>query len=313
MRWMLPVIVLVVVLAAIFGPQFFFTVDQTQYVIITRFGEIKRVELRPGLYTKTPFVDTVIVLDNRLLRIDLPVTAMPDVSNQFLNIDAYLRYRIVDPRAFRENLINEATGASRISSIVIAELREQIGRRTQQEIIGARIILQPDDTTKVEPLLTTDNVATRTAITRVVRDRTQIRAAAFGVKIEDVRIRGADFPQATEANIFNRMRTERDVQAKKLRAEGEQEYLNITANVDRQVTVIGAEADQTSSQLRGEGEAEAIRLLAQALGQDAEFYAFLRSLDAYRLILTGKTTAVLSADSDLFRYLQSSDPPPAGE
>ena len=313
MRFILPIIVALVVLTAVIGPQFFFTVDQTQFVIITRFGEIKRVIADPGLNTKTPFIDTVIVLDNRLLRIDLPVTSMPDVNNQFLNIDAYVRYRIVDPRAFRENLINEVNAASRIGALVIAELRQEIGQRTQQQIIGGRIRVEPDGTTTVTALLTADDVPTREAITRLVSTRTQIGATRFGVQIEDVRVLGADFPQATEANIFTRMRTERDVQAKKLRAEGEELYLNLTADVDRQVTVIRGEADQISSERRGEGEAESIRVLAQALGQDAEFYAFLRSLDAYRLILTSKTTAVLSADSDLFRYLQSSDIPPEGE
>jgi membrane protease subunit HflC len=301
----------VVLLAAILGPQFLFTVDQTQHVVITRFGEVRRVISNPGLNVKMPFIDTVNVLDNRILRIDVPPASMPDVDSQFLDIDAYVRYRILDPRAFRETLVNELTASSRIGAITIAQLRQEIGGRIRTDIIGGESTDLPDGTKEVDARLI-DGIPTREAITRLVRDRTQTEANRFGVEIVDVRIKRADFPQAVEANVFNRMRTERAVQAERLRAEGEEEFLNRTAGVDRQVTVIQAQANQTSNELRGDGEAEAISILAQALGQDPEFYSFLRSLDAYRLILRDQTTAVLPADSDLFQYLQSPNPPAPG-
>jgi len=296
-----------VLLIAILGPLFFvFTVDQTQHVVITRFGEIRRVISEPGLNFKLP-VDTVTVLDKRLLRIDVPPASMPDVDSQFLNIDAYVRYRIIDPRAFREKLVNEGQAAQRLGSIVIAELRAEIGLRTRPEIIGGQITDLPDGTKLVQPRLTDQGVPTREAITTIVRDRAQARVEAddLGVQIVDVRIKRAEFPQAVEANVFNRMRTERAVQADRLRAEGEEDFLTRTADVDRLVEIISAEADETSRQLRGEGEGEAIRILSEALGQDPEFFAFLRSLAAYRNILTSRTTVVLPAESDLFQYLQS--------
>lgn len=310
MKKRLPILVILAIVALfVIVPQFVFKVDETQHVVITRFGEVRKVISEPGLNFKAPFVDAVNVLDKRLLRIDVPPASMPDVESQFLDIDAFVRYRITDPRKFRETLVNEVTAASRIGAIAVAQLREQVGQRIRIDIIGGQTTELPDGTKLVEPRLTDDGIATRRAITRIVRDQTNAEAAYFGVEVTDVRIKRTDFPQATEANVFNRMRTERAVQAERLRAEGEEEYLNRTADVDRRVTVIRAEADQQSSELRGQGEALSIKILAEALEQDSEFYSFLRSLESYALFLGDQTTLVLPADSDLFRYLQSSDAP----
>ena len=304
-----------VILVGIFGPQFLFSVVETQHVVITRFGEVRRVISSPGLNVKIPFIDTVNTLDKRVLRVDVPVASMPDVENQFLQVDAYARYRITDPRKFLEKLRSEETAASRIGAIVIAELRAAIGRQTQPEIIGGRLIGIEEDRTLVEPQLTADGVPTREAIVRSVRARADATvnspANDFGVEIIDVRIKRADFPLATEENIFNRMRSERDVQAQRLRAEGQLEFLTRTADVNRQVEIISAEADEESATLRGEGEAEAIRVLAEALDKDPEFFAFLRSLEAYALFLRSQTTLVIPASNDLLQYLQSPDAPAA--
>ena len=304
MRILAILLIVIVGLGGCVVPTFFlFTVDQTQHVVVTRFGEVQRVVSEPGLNIKLP-VDNVTRLDKRLLRIDVPPASMPDKDSQFLNVDAYVRYRITGPRAFREQLVNEPQAAQRIGSIVIAELRAEIGLRGRAEIIGGQIIDQMDGTVLVEAT-TINGVASRESITLIVKERSQARVKGLGVVIEDVRIKRADFPQAVEANVFNRMRTERAVQANRLRAEGEQEYLSRIADVDRQVEIIRAEAEQASRQLRGEGEGEAISILAQALGEDAEFYSFLRSLTAYKQILTDRATVVLPADSNLFQYLQS--------
>ena len=313
MRWAIGIIV-AVVLAGIFGPQFFYTVDETQFVVITRFGEIRRVETQPGLKAKLPFIDTVIKLDKRLLRIDVRPASMPDRESQFLEIDAYVRYRIVDPREFRQTLVDEVTAASTIGQIVIDELRREIGLRDRSEIIGGLIeidadgrALKDEEGRNVVRALTEEGIPVRERITRLIRDRTDSQAQEkdWGIRIEDVHIKRADFPLATEENVFARMRSERDVQAQRLRAEGEEEFLSITAKVNRDVEVIAAEADETANVLRGEGEGEAIGILAAALGQDPEFFAFRRSLEAYKAFLVGRSTVVLSADSPLFQYLQS--------
>ena len=343
MKWAIGIIV-AVILAGIFGPQFLFSVDETQYVVITRFGEIRRVKTEPGLNAKVPFIDTVTKLDKRLLRIDVRRASMPDRENQFLEIDAYVRYRILEGgvRRFRESLVDEVRASTRIGNLVIDELRAEIGRSNRSDIIGGEIIeleagttLQEtvtiftgDETITLEAGTVLENdikfvrpkedaagVAAREAITRRVRDKVDDRVKSpendFGVEVVDVRIKRADFPEEIREDVFARMRTERDVQAQRLRAEGEEEFLTRTADVNRRVEIISAEADKTSNTLRGEGEGEAIRILAEALDQDPEFFAFRRSLEAYKTFLVGQSTVVLSADSPLFQYLQSPAVPQA--
>ncbi|MDA1215872.1 MAG: protease modulator HflC [Chloroflexi bacterium] len=311
-----------IILLAILGPQFLFTVDETKFVVVTRFGEVQRIETTPGLKSKIAFIDATTTFEKRLLRVDVTPASIPDVDQQFLDIDAYVRYRITDPQKFLERLRDQANADSRISAIVTAELRAEIGTRNRAEIIGGRIItiLDPDPPQGLEPDLITvvefteeNGVPTRETITRTVKERANERVQAsdadFGIEIVDVRIKRADFPQVTEENVFARMSSERLVQATRLRAEGEEEFRTITADVDRRVEIISADADRQSSALRGEGEAQAISILADALGQDPEFFAFQRSLEAYKKILSEQTTVVLPADSPLFQYLQTPQVP----
>ena len=285
-----------------------FAVDETEFAVITRFGEIQHVEYSPGLKVKTPFIDRVIRLDNRLLHIDVPTATMPDVQKQNLEIDAYVRYRIIDPEKFLRRLVSELTAASRLGNIVISEIREEVARSTRSTIIGGESKETTDPETAeitrtVTPLITRAEMMDR--VLQRSDQAVQSTENDFGVTIVDVRIKAADFPQATEESVFTRMRTEREVQATRLRNEGQRQSLTIHADVDRQVAIILAEAERDANLLRGEGEAEAIRLLASALENDPEFFAFRRSLQAYEAFLATNTTVVLSADSDLFKFIQT--------
>ena len=305
------IILVVLVALVIVGSQALFVVDQTQYGVVTRFGQIQRVIRSPGLSLKTPFIEQVTRYDKRLLRIDVRVESMPDKESQFLEIDAYVRYRITDPRRFLLVLRDELTAGNRLGNIVISEIRRVVAESDRTEIIGGIPEKQPDGTLIVVRRQTPEGVDTREALTRLVTEgaNAAVQAAegglGVGVSIEDVRIKAADFPATVEESVFNRMRTERDVQAQRLRAEGAEQNLTITADVDREVTIIRAEADKIGNHLRGDGEAEAISIFAEALGQDPEFYAFRRSLEAYTRFLTQNTTVVLSSESDLFQYLDS--------
>ena len=302
-----------IIVGAVVGSQALFVVDQTQFGVVTRFGEIQRTLREPGLKVKVPFIESVNRFDKRLLRIDVPTESMPDRDQQFLEIDAYVRYRINDPRKFLERLRDEFTAADRIGRIVISELRRVVAASDRTEIIGGIAQSQDDGTLVVIPNRTEQGVETREALTRqVLTDSNAVVGSSendFGIEIVDVRIKAADFPGTVEQTVFNRMRTERDVQAQRLRAEGEEQNLTITTDVDRQVAIIRAEADRTANSLRGEGEAEAIRVLAEALEEDPEFFAFRRSLEAYTNFLTEKSTIVLSSENDLFQYLEGPDQP----
>ena len=298
--------IIVLVISAILMATSMYTVDETEFAVVTQFGEIKRVSHTPGLRFKTPFLERVIRLDNRLLHIDVPTATMPDVEKQNLEIDAYVRYRILDPAKFLRRLVSELTASSRLGNIVISEIRAEVARSERSTIIGGHSedVTDPDTgevTRKVSALATRQEMMERV----LARSDNAVKSTIndFGVTIVDVRIKAADFPQATEESVFTRMRTEREVQATRLRNEGQRQSLTIHADVDRQVSVILAEAERDANLLRGQGEAEAIRILATALEADPEFFAFRRSLQAYELFLKTNTTVVLSAGSDLFRFL----------
>lgn len=288
----------------------FYTVDETQFGVVKRFGDIRNVNYSPGLNLKTPFIDRVVYVDNRLLHIDVPAATMPDIEKQNLEIDAYVRYRIVDPEKFLRRLVSELSAASRLGNIVISEIREEVARSTRSEIIGGQSHESTDEVTGVITRTVTP-LETRSDMMQNVLMRSDEAVKStendFGVTIVDVKIKAADFPQATEESIFTRMRTEREVQATRLRNEGQRQSLTIHADVDRQVTIIVAEAERDANLLRGQGEGEAIRILAGALEKDPEFYSFRRSLEAYSKFLIGNSTILLSAKSDLFQFLESPD------
>tara|TARA_B100001123_G_scaffold123160_1_gene143531 strand:+ start:8413 stop:9135 length:723 start_codon:yes stop_codon:yes gene_type:complete len=238
---------------------------------------------------------------------------MPDKEQQFLEIDAYVRYRITEPRKFLERLRDEFTAADRIGRIVMSELRRVVAASDRTEIIGGIAEAQADGTLIVIPNKTAEGVYTREALTKqVLRDSNKVIGSTdsdFGIEIVDVRVKAADFPGTVEQTVFNRMRTERAVQGQRMRAEGEEQHLTITTDVDRQVAIILAEADRQANTLRGEGEAQAIKILADALESDPEFFAFRRSLEAYSNILPEKSTVVLSSENDLFKYLEGPSEP----
>jgi len=309
-------VLLVAAAAQLVGFGLAYTVDETEYVVITQFGEVKNVVKSPGLKFKSP-VETVVRFDNRLLRIDVPTASMPDVESQFLDIDAYVRYRIEDPRLFIETLRDEINAGSTIGNIVIGAIRAEVGVRQREDIIGGDPVTLEDGTIIVEPRVTEDGIETRAAMMQLVlnsaNDTVQLRENNYGVEIVDVRIKRADFPTAAENSVFDRMRSERSVQAQRLRAEGEQEYLTITADVNRRVRVISANAERDANILSGEGEAQAILILSGALEQDPEFYAFRRSLEAYGKFLKEGTTVVLSSNNNLFQYLENPAVPASKE
>ena len=351
-------IIIVIVAAFILVPQAFFTVDETQLAIVTRFGAFQRDYRSPGLYVKQPFVETVVKMDSRLLRVDAQPASLLTSDKRNLVIDAYARYRIIDPLKFFQRLRTENEAVSRVSDIVNSQLRREVAQDTQSEVISEtreqvmRRVAEASNRSEIsrqqaldlfnnnlrDPrlaiFLTDVNVEGVTSRGRRATDqerdalgreeRPEIIGTStvsyfrplvdeLGIEIVDVRMKRADFPTEIEASVFARMRAERARIAEGLRAEGTQRDREIRAEVDRDVQIILETANGTSARLRGEGEQEAITILAEALEKAPEFYSFRRSLEAYEKILDGKSLVVLEIDSDLFKYLQSSDIPVEGE
>lgn len=323
MKVMIPVGVLVILLLIFLWPstsqiKALYIVDVTEQVIVTRFGEVKSVKTTPGLYAKVPFVDAVTSYERRVLRIDAPPQRMLDKDINILEIDAYARYRITDSVQFRKTLQSTDNAARVLGQRINASLRANVAERSREQIIGGDVELDDQGNPVTDEEGNTQVVPTETRTQMLEEVLASIRAAldqereSFGIVMIDVRIKRADFPTEVSGRVFERMRSERERIARSRRAEGEEEARRTRAGADREVEIILAEADQEANGLRGEGEAEAIRILAAALNEDPEFFAFQRSLEAYRSFLNQQTTVILSSEADIFKFLQSPGNPPTG-
>ncbi len=298
-----------VVISLVLLRQSLYIVDETQQVIILRFNEVINTHRSPGLYVKAPFVDTIVTFDKRVLRIDAPAASMPDKEKQNLIIDSYARYRIVDPVQFRKTLQTENNASSRLGDIVTSTLRDRVAQRNRFEIIGSEPIVDelgnPVEDDEGLPLFEGRNTRNEilTEVLNGVRVLTQEQD--FGIEILDVRIKRADFPESVTPSIYTRMRAERNRIATRFRAEGQEEDLKIRAVANREREIILAKAEQEGNEIRGAGEAEAIRILAEALNEDPDFFAFQRSLEAYQKFLSEQDTLILSSDENIFQFLSA--------
>jgi membrane protease subunit HflC len=269
-----------------------FTVSQNEQVLVTQFGQPVRVIKDPGLHAKTPFVQTVIDFDKRLLNIELPGDQITLGDQRRLVVDSFTVYRITDPLLYYQSVGTVEDGIrGRLNSVVSAALRDVLADNKLLDVLSAK----------------------RDQIMATIRDRVNVQMKGFGVAIEDVRIRRADLPEENTKAILARMQSERQRVAAQARAEGAEASAKIRADADRERTVLLAEARATADSLRGEGEAEATRIYANAYSQDAGFYAAWRTLQAYRDSFEGgQTRLVITPDNDFLRYLQS-PPTPAGQ
>ncbi|MDE2785976.1 MAG: protease modulator HflC [Chloroflexota bacterium] len=301
------IIAIVIIVGLVVLRQALYVVDVTEQVIILRFGEVVDTRTSPGLNVKAPFVDTVVRLDRRILRIDAPPVSMPDTNKQNLVIDIYARYRITDPVQFRKTLQSENNARSRLGDIVTSTLRDRVAQREREAIIGAEPLRDENGAPVVDeegvPLVEARETRTEILNEVLAEVRNITVRDQFGIEMIDVRIKRADFPEAVTQSIFTRMRAERNRIAAGFRAEGEEQDRRIRAETDRDRDVIVAEAEREANKRRGEGEAEAISILAEALNRDPELFAFLRSLESYQRIIRQQDTIILSSDAPLFDYL----------
>ena len=283
MRFLATLLITLLVLSAIILPQVLVVVDETELAIITRLGDPQRSIRSAGLYVKAPLIDSVTKFEKRLLIFDAPAESLLTSDKKRLIIDVYARGRVTDPLLFFQTVRSVTQARSRVIDIVASELRREIAKDLQLDIISLK----------------------REEVENAVRDGVRPIINELGIDIVDVRIKRADFPQAIAGSVYERMKAERKRIADRERAEGAEADLEKRAKVDREAVEIRSGARKEADIIRGEAEAEAIAIFAEALEQDPEFYRFLRSLDAYALFLGDNTTVVLPADSDLFEFLQS--------
>ena len=262
-----------------------FTVDQRQHAIVFQLGEVREVISEPGLYFKWPMIQNVRYFDKRILTLD---SAEPErfITSEKKNVlvDSFVKWRIIDPQLYYVSVAgDEARAKTRLSQTVNAGLREEFGKRTVHEVVSGE----------------------RDKIMEEMRDKADLDARKIGVQIVDVRLKRVDLPTEVSESVYRRMEAERKRVANELRSEGAAEAEKIRADADKQREVIVAEAYRDAQKIKGEGDAKAAATYAQAFGQSPEFYAFYRSMEAYRGSFGNKSDVlVVEPNSDFFKYMK---------
>lgn len=274
------VVVVFIVLNAVF-----FTVREDQQVVVTRLGNPVRVIQQAGLSYRVPFIEQVTFFDKRLLEYDSNPTEIITQDKKTLVVDNFSRWKIIDPLKFLRTVRDEVGAQARLDDIIYSELRLELGRKELVDIVAIERAELMDQVTK----------------------ESNRKGLQYGIEIVDVRLKRADLPPENLKAIFGRMRAERERIARQYRSEGREEAQKIRANTDRERDILLADAYEKEQRIKGEGDAQSIEITAQAFGQDADFYSFIRSLEVYRKSLRDKTTLVLPTDSEFLQYLRTSD------
>ena len=261
-----------------------FTVKEINQAIVLQFGNPKKVITTAGLQWKIPFVQNVVFLDRRILSLDPAPEEVIASDQKRLIVDAYSRFKIIDPLKFYISVGNEMVARSRLATIINSRLRNVLGKQSLATLLSEE----------------------RGRQMAIIREGVNEEAKKFGIEIIDVRIKRADLPQANSEAIYKRMQTEREREAKEFRARGAEMAVTITSTADKEVTVILANADKQSEIMKGEGDGIRNKIFADAYGRDPEFFSFYRAMQAYeKALIGGETTMILSPDSDFFKYFGS--------
>jgi membrane protease subunit HflC len=258
-----------------------FTVKEINQAIVLQFGDPKKVIAEPGLQVKIPFIQNVVYLDRRILSLDPAPEEVIASDQKRLIVDAYARFKIVDPLKFYISVGDERVARSRLATIINSRIRNVLGKQS------------------LATLLSED----RAKQMAIIQEGVNAEAEKFGITIIDVRIKRADLPQANSEAIYKRMQTEREREAKEFRARGAEMAVTITSTADKEVTVLLANAKKKSEIMKGEGDGKRNKIFANAFGKDPEFFSFYRAMQAYETALIGgDTSLILSPDSDFFKF-----------
>ena len=268
----------------VLASQSLYIVQQPEQAIVLQFGNLVRLIQEPGLKIKMPFIQNVVFYDRRLLNLEPPAQEVVLKDKKRLDVDTFSRYRIVEPLTFYKTVRNEYQAQNRLQEIVNSSARNVLATFTLKELLSEK----------------------RTEIMKQISDAVKADAAQLGVEVADVRIRRADLPVQVSQAINDRMKTERIREAKGYRADGEKTAQEIRATADKQATITVATAEKEAQQIKGEGDKKATEIWNKATGVDPEFYAFYRSLEAYRKSFDEETSLVLAPEGEFFSYFGKS-------
>lgn len=268
----------------VLASQSLYIVQQPEQAIVLQFGNPVRLIQEPGLKIKMPFIQNVVFYDKRLLNLEPPAQEVVLKDKKRLDVDTFSRYRIVEPLTFYKTVRNEYQAQNRLQEIVNSSARNVLATFTLKELLSEK----------------------RTEIMKQISDAVKADAAQLGVEVADVRIRRADLPVQVSQAINDRMKTERIREAKGYRADGEKTAQEIRATADKQATITVATAEKEAQQIKGEGDKKATEIWNKATGVDPGFYAFYRSLEAYRNSFDEETSLVLAPEGEFFSYFGKS-------
>ena len=296
-----------------------YAVDESEFAIELRFGEVMEVHREPGLKAKMPLIDSVQRIDKRTIRADIPPREVPDQDKERLIIDFVARYRIIDPLQFRKTLRNEATAHERIQNIMYSSMRDTVAQHDRTEVIGAqpkigqdgKQVMNAEGLPIYESLEQTRDEINTQILNRVIE---AVNTQGFGIEIISANIKRADFPYQVTQAITDRLRAERQRVAASHRAAGDEQYQLITSKAQSEADIIIAQAESEARQIRGTGDAQAIAIVQEALSRDTDFYRFLRNLESYErsfkngdlLIMGHQDDSYLSTLMNGYRVLDSS-------
>lgn len=275
-----PLIIVIILAIFMFATSSFYILPQFQTALLLQFGETVKIETKPGLKFKIPFIQKVVFYDNRILDVAADEKEVIAADQKRLIVNAFAKYRITDPLKFYQTVKDENGMRNRLVPILESSLRQVLG------------------SVPLSTLLTGE----RSAIMRNIQQVVDHQAGSFGVEIVDVRIKRADLPKENSEAIFLRMQTEREREAKEFRAQGAEEGQIIKSKADKERAIILAEAQKQSQIIRGQGDSKATKIFADAFGKDPEFYGFYRSMQAYSSAIDSNSTVILSPDNEFLNY-----------
>lgn len=274
---------------AVLSSFFLFTIDEKQTAVKLRFGEVVQAGYEPGLHFKWPVVNNIKKFDSRIQTLDNAPERVFNTDNEYLMVDYFVKWRIQDVKLFFTSNAGEIAKANtNLTGVVKNALQEEFSVRTLDQAISSQ----------------------RIELMETLRSQIKQRAETYGVEIVDVRIKQINLDQSVNESVYNRMRSERLVEAAEHRSTGRKESINIRANTDKQIRIMLAEADKQAAIMRGEGDAEATKIFAEAHNKNPEFYSFVRSLEAYvKSFQSGSgNVLVLDPDSEFFKYFREQQP-----
>lgn len=299
--------------ASTLGGCAFYTVDETEQVVITRFGEPRGDAVTaPGLHFKVPFADTVNRFEKRWLEWSGDPNQIPTKDKKYIWVDTFARWRISDPLRFFQRVRDERTARSRLDDIIDGETRNAIASFPLIEAVRETNRKFEDEDTfagDLAPRIAEEVALGRDRLTRRILERASVVVAEFGIELVDVQMKRVNYVDEVQVKVFERMISERRRIAERSRSEGMGRSAEIRGQKERELKAIESEAYRRAEELRGKADAEAARIYAQSFGRDPEFYSFVRTLQAYRTTVDGTTSLFLGTDTDFMRYLRTAERP----